>query len=61
MLGKEAKRVRNRKTSRDHSNYSFAEVRQNTEASPGDLRRLTVTQTVLKRPETNSYFITKKK
>ena len=29
----------------DHSNYSVAEICQNTEKSPGDLRRLTVTKT----------------
>ena len=30
----------------DHPNYSLIENGQNTEKSPGDLRRLTVTQTL---------------
>ena len=30
---------------RDHSNYCIIENGQNTEKSPGDLRRLAVTQT----------------
>ena len=32
----------------DHPNYSIIENGQNTEKSPGDLRRLTVTQTPVK-------------
>ena len=40
---KEAGRVRNR-TNHDHLNYSIAEIIQNTEQSPEDLRRLAVTQ-----------------
>ena len=35
-------------TSGDHSNYSIIEIGQNTEKSPGDLRRLAVTQTSVK-------------
>ena len=31
------------RTSRDHPNYSIVEIGQNTEKSPGDLRRLPVT------------------
>ena len=46
-LGKGAG-VRNRRTSRDHPNYSIAKVGQNTEKSPGDLRRPVVTQTPVK-------------
>ena len=34
--------------SRDHPNYSIIEISQNTEKSPGDLRRLVVTQTPAK-------------
>ena len=33
----------NKKTSGDHLNYSIIEIDQNTEKSPGDLRRLAVT------------------
>ena len=35
----------NRRTRGDHPNYSIVEIGQNTKKSPGDLRRLTVTQT----------------
>ena len=38
-LGKGTGRL---KTSGDHPNYSFVETGQNTEKSPGDLRKLTV-------------------
>ena len=34
-----------RKTSRHHPNYSIINVGHNTEKSPGDLKRLAVTQT----------------
>ena len=36
------------RTSGDHPNYYFIEKDQNTEKSPGDLRRLAVTQTPVK-------------
>ena len=36
------------KTSGDHLNYNIIENDQNTEKSPGDLRRLAVTQTQVK-------------
>ena len=35
----------NKRTSGDHPNYSINKIGQNTEKSPGDLRRLAVTQT----------------
>ena len=35
----------NKRTSGDHPNYYIIENGQNTEKSPGDLRRLAVTQT----------------
>ena len=38
-------RLRNKRTSRDHLNYSIVEIDQNTKKSPGDLRRLVVTHT----------------
>ena len=34
------------KMSGDHPNYSIVKIGQNTEKSPGDLRRLPVTETV---------------
>ena len=37
--------LRNKRTSGDHPNYYTIEIVQNTEKSPGDLRRLAVTQT----------------
>ena len=36
------------RTSGDHPNYNIIENGQNTEKSPGDLRRLAVTQTPVK-------------
>ena len=47
-LGKEARRVRNRRTSGDYPNYSITEIGQNTEKSHEDLRRLAVPQTPVK-------------
>ena len=44
-LAKRAGRVGNWRTNRDHPNYSTIEVSQNTEKSPGYLRRLAVSQT----------------
>ena len=40
--------LRSWRTSGDHPNYSIIENSQNTEKSPGDLRRLAVTQTPAK-------------
>ena len=37
----------NKSISGDHPNYSIVEIGQNTEKSPGDLRRLAVTQTAV--------------
>ena len=37
-----------KKTSGDNPNYSIGEIGQNTKKSPGDLRRLVVTQTPVK-------------
>ena len=38
----------NKKTSGDHPNYGIVEINQNTEKSPGDLKRLVVTLTSVK-------------
>ena len=38
----------NKRTSGDNTNYSIVEIKQNTEKSPGDLRRLAVTQIPVK-------------
>ena len=42
-IGKEIRR--NQRTSRDHPDDNITKIGQNTEKSPGDLRRLPVTQT----------------
>ena len=41
---KGTERLENKSTSGDHPNYSIIEIGQNTEKSPGDLKRLAVTQ-----------------
>ena len=38
----------NKRTSGDNPNYSNVEISQNTEKSPGELRRLIITQTPVK-------------
>ena len=44
-INKEIRRFGNKRTSRDHLDYSIIKIIQNTEKSLGDLRRLAVTQT----------------
>ena len=43
-IGKEAGGIGNKSTRRDYPNYGIIKVSLNTGKSPGDLRRLTVTQ-----------------
>ena len=38
----------NKRTNGDHPNYCIIEINQNTEKSPGDLKRLAVTQSPVK-------------
>ena len=45
LIGTGTEGFGNNRTSGDHPNYSIAEIGQNSEKSPGDLRRLPVTQT----------------
>ena len=45
MIGTRAGRLGNKRMSGDHPNYSTFKISQNTERSPGDMRRLAVTQT----------------
>ena len=52
--GTETRRFGNKRTSVDHPNYSIVEISQNTEKSPGDLKRLAVTQTPVKKPSVNT-------
>ena len=47
-IGKGTGGLGNKRTSGDHPNYSFIKISQNTEKSPGDLRRLVVTQAPVK-------------
>ena len=41
----------NKRTSGDHQNYSTVEIGQNTSKTPGDLKRLAVTQTPVEKPQ----------
>ena len=47
-IAKGTTRVGNKRTNGDHPNYSIIMIGQNTEKSPGDLRRLAVSQTLVK-------------
>ena len=47
-LVKGLKDLENNRTSGDNSNYCIIEISQNTEKSPGDLKRLAVTQIPVK-------------
>ena len=48
VIIKETGGLRNNRTGRDCLNYCIIEIGQNTEKSPGDLRKLPVTQTPVK-------------
>ena len=47
-LGKRTGKAGNQMTGRDHPHYSITKIGQNTEKSPGDLKRLAVNQTPVK-------------
>ena len=47
-LGKETGRLRNLRTSRGLPDYGIIKIGQNTEKSPGDLRRPAIIQTPVK-------------
>ena len=49
-LGKKTGRVGNQRTCRDHPDFSIVEIGQNSEKSPGNLKKLAVTQTPGKDP-----------
>ena len=40
--------LRNKRTSGDHPNYNIVDIGRNTKKTPGDLRRLAVTQTAVR-------------
>ena len=46
--------LKNKRTSGDHPNDSIIKIGQNTEKSPGDLRRLAVTRTPTKHDRPSS-------
>ena len=46
MIDKRTEGLENKSSSGEHPNYSIFEVGQNTEMSPGDLTRLSITQTL---------------
>ena len=48
MIDKETGGLENNRTSGDCPDYGIVKIGQNTEKSPGDLRRLAVTQTSMK-------------
>ena len=60
-LGKWAGWVGNWRTSRAYHNYRISKIVQNTEKSPGDLRRLAVTQTPVKDHQLTLMWKTRKK
>ena len=47
-IRKGSRRLRNKRTSGDYLDYSNIKIGQNTEKSPGDLRKLAVAQTPVK-------------
>ena len=47
-IDERTRRFENNRTSGDNSTYSIAEIIQNTEKSPEDLKTLVVTQTAVK-------------
>ena len=47
-FGKGTERYRNQRTSRDNPDYSIIKIGPNTKKSPGDLRRLADTQTLVR-------------
>ena len=50
----------NKRTSGDHLNYNIDEIGQNTKKSPGDVRRLAVTQTPVENHHRTMVFKTLK-
>ena len=48
MIGTGTRGLGNKRTSGDHQNYWITVINQNTEKSPGELRRLAATQTPVK-------------
>ena len=55
-----AERLENKRMIGDNPNYSFIKIGQNTEKSPGDLRKLAVTQTPVRKHPLTLVFKTLK-
>ena len=53
-IGKGTGRLGNKRISGNYPNYSIIKIGQNTKKSPGDLRKLAVTQTPGKKPSANA-------
>ena len=53
-IGKGTKRLGNKKTSGDQSDYSINKIAQNTEKSPGNLGRVAVTHVTNEKPLVNA-------
>ena len=53
-------RIGNNRAIGDHSNYRITKTSQNTEKSPGDLRRLAVNQTPVKNHQLTQIWTTRK-
>ena len=49
MIDKGTRKLRNERISRDYPDYSIIKIGQNTEKNLGDLRRLAVTQTPVRK------------
>ena len=47
-IDKETRGVGNKRTRGDHANYNIIKIGQNTEKSPGELRRLADSQTLVR-------------
>ena len=60
-VGKKLGRVGNWKNNREHANCRIIENTQNTEKSPGDMKRLVVTQTIVKEHQLTLVWKTRKK
>ena len=61
IIGKYTWRLRNKSASRDHRDYSIIKIGQNIEESPGDLKRLTVSQTTVRNHQTTKRKLKKMK
>ena len=59
-FGKGIQRIVNQKTNQDHPDYNIVEIGQNSEKTPGNLRRLTVTPSSVKNHQQTLLWKTRK-